>query len=329
LVCGVSALVGFSTPSQPTVVIGYENNGADPEMVSIAEHFFATDMHAHVELRLFSSGPVALAALGSGSLDFMTGIGNPPTVAAIGQGVPLKVIWAQEQYTTDEGLVVKDHSGIKTLADLKGQRVALVVGSTSPFELTTALKAHGINPDRVTFINTEPPAMVSAWERGSIEAAYVWDPVFDTLLAHGGHALMYDANVAKTAPIFNLAVVNGPWAGTHVALVREFIAAEQAGVAYYHQHPASAIRDMAREAGISVELAKAELSGYHLYNARTELSALGLGQGPTIMTSLVTRSLTSAARYLDSIGSISQMPKNLAADVDPSYDAYVVAHPKG
>lgn len=75
--------------TESTVIIGYENNGADPEMVAIAEGYFSKYMHAHVELKLFSSGPAALTALGSGDLQFMTGIGNPPTVSAIAQGVPL------------------------------------------------------------------------------------------------------------------------------------------------------------------------------------------------------------------------------------------------
>lgn len=328
---GVLTVTGFSLgpsvrPALPTVVIGYENNGADPEMVAIADHLFSHYMHAKVELRLFSSGPVALAAIGSGALDFMTGIGNPPTVAAIAQGVPLQVVWAQEQYTQDEGLVVKKSSGIRSLKDLVGKQVALVVGSTSPFELATALHQAHIAESKVTLINTEPPAMVSAWERGSIEAAYVWDPVFDTLLHHGGVALMYDQNVSATAPIFNLAVVNGAWAKAHTQLARQFVEAEQAAVTDYHHHPVPAIKAMAAEAGISVALAKAELSGYRLYNASTELSLAGMGEGGTVKRSLVTKSLTSAAAYLKSIGAISQVPSDMAAHVNPVYAQYVATH---
>ncbi|EQD36018.1 taurine ABC transporter, periplasmic binding protein, partial [mine drainage metagenome] len=156
------------------MVIGYENNGADPEMVAIAQGFFAKYMKgAHVELRLFTSGPASLAALASGSLQFMTGIGNPPAAAAISQGVPLQVVWAQELYTTDEGLVVRDGSGIHSLKDLQHRQLALVVGSTSPFEVATALKSLGLAESSVTFVNMSPPVMVATWERGQLNAAYV------------------------------------------------------------------------------------------------------------------------------------------------------------
>ena len=325
---GCAASPGTSSGKVPTVVIGYENNGADPEMVAIAQGFFAKYMQgAHVELREFSSGPAAAAALASGSLQFMTGLGNPPAAAAIAQGVPVQVIWAQERYTTDEGLVVRDGSGIRSLQDLEHKQLALVVGSTSPFEVDTALRDAGIPASSVTFQNMSPPAMVAAWERGQLDAAYVWDPAFDTMLKDHGHALMYDENVAKQAPIFNLSIVNSSWAKEHRALVREFIQAQQAGVAFYQQHPAQALQDMANEAGISEALARTELQGYRLYTLRDQLGPSGLGTGTGVKTSLVSVSLQSAAQYILGIKEVSSVPKDMSGYVNPSYAQYVASHP--
>ena len=323
--CGSSPSAA-TTANEPTVVIGYENNGADPEMVAIAKNYFATYMHAHVKLRYFSSGPASLAALAAGSLQFMTGIGNPPAAAAISQGVPVKVIWAQELYTRDEGLVVREGSGITSLKDLAGKQLALVVGSTSPFEVAAALKAEGLPQTSVQFVNMTPQAMVAAWERGQLDAAYVWDPAFDTMLQDHGVALMYDQNVEQTAPIFNLAVVQGPWAKTHAALVRGFIEAEQAGVAYTRSHPAQAVQEMAKEAGISVALARTEIRGFKVLSVAQQLSEQGLGSGSGVKTSLVTRSLAASAGYLQSIHQITKAPGDMSSYVDPSYAQYVAHH---
>ncbi len=333
---GVTALGGLllgacgHSPSgakpEPTVVIGYENNGADPEMAAMAQGYFAKYMQgARVEMRYFSSGPASLAALASGSLQFMTGIGNPPVAAAIGQGVPLKVIWAQELYTKDEGLVVREGSGVRSLRDLEHRSLALVVGSTSPFEVATAMADQGIPASSIDFVNMSPPAMVSAWERGELDAAYVWDPAFDAMLRDHGYAIMYDQDVARQAPIFNLAVVQGPWARSHRRLVLGFIEAEQAGVAYYRAHPARAVADMAKEAGISVALAKTELQGYRLYSVQDEIGPDGLGSGPGVKDSLVTVSLTAAAKYLLGIRQISSAPSDMSRYVDPSYARAVAA----
>ncbi|MDA8346980.1 MAG: ABC transporter substrate-binding protein [Thermaerobacter sp.] len=322
--CGSSPA---TSSKEPTVVIGYENNGADPEMVAIAEGFFAKDMKGvHVELREFSSGPASLAALASGSLQFMTGIGNPPAAAAISQGVPLQAVWAQELYTTDEGLVVRNGSGINSLKDLEHKQLAIVVGSTSPFEVDTAFRNAGIPASSVAFVNMSPPAMVAAWARGQLNAAYVWDPAFDTMLKNHGHAIMYDRNVERQAPIFNLAVVNSNWAKSNATLVREFVQAEQAGVTFYRQHPQRALKDMAKEAGIRVALAQTELAGFRLYNLQDQLGPDGLGTGSGVKDSLVTVALRSAATYLLSIHQVSSIPQDMSIHVNPAYAQYVAHH---
>ena len=305
--------------SLPTVVIGYENNGPDPEMIAIAKDYFSKYMHAKVELKLFSSGPAALTALGSGALQFMTGIGNPPAMSAIAQGVPLQVVWAQEMYTKDEGLVVKKNSGIHSVKDLKGKTVALVLGSTSPLELDTALKKAGVAASSVRLLNMSPPSMMAAWTNNQIQAAYVWDPVFFNLIKDQGKAIMYDSNVENSAPIFNLSVVNTAWANSHKTLVEGFIAAQAAAVNFYHQHKSAAISDMAKEAGITMAVAKIELAGYQIDTPAMQLGPQGLGQGKTIKTSLVTKSLQAAGQYLLNSNTITSLPAHIDTFVNPQF----------
>lgn len=161
--------------------------------------------------------------------------------------------------------------------------------------------------------------MVAAWERGQIDAAYVWDPAFDTMLQHGGQAIMYDRTVQSAAPIFNLALVQAPWAKAHRALVLGFIEAEQAGVQYARAHPQQAVRQMAKEAGITTALAQTELKGYRILDAQAQVGQGGLGSGSGVASSLVTVSLASSAAYLASIHQIPAAPGQMASYVDPSY----------
>ncbi|WP_051189405.1 taurine ABC transporter substrate-binding protein [Alicyclobacillus acidoterrestris] len=300
--------------------------GVDPEMVAIAENFFPKYMHAKVKWKLFPSGPAALAALDSGSLQFMTEIGNPPVVSAIAQGVPLQVIWAQERNTTSEGLAVKQGSGIQTLKDLKGKTVALVLGSSSSFEFDTALKAAGVSPSSVHILNMSPPSIVAAWNTGQIQAAYTWDPFFTSLVQNHGKALMYDQTISNNAPVFALSVVNSKWASTHQSLVDGFIEAQEAGVSFYEKHKTQAIADMAKEAGISTAAAKQELAGNEIDTPSMQLSQDALGVGSAVSTSLVTKSLNSAAQYLYASNTIQEIPSNLADYVNPTYVQDVASH---
>lgn len=48
--------------------------------------------------------------------------------------------------------------------------------STAHYSLLSALKHWNISESQVKVINLRPPEISAAWERGDIDAAYVWEP---------------------------------------------------------------------------------------------------------------------------------------------------------
>ena len=315
--CGGSASTASS--SKPDVTIGYMDNGAEPEVIAVAQSLFSKYMHANVQVKYFDSGPASLGAIASGALQFMTGIGNPPTVSAITRGVPLQVVWAQELYTQDEGLVVRSTSGIKSVKDLAGKTVALVLGSTSEFALDATLKNAGVDPNSVHKLNMAPPAMRAAWANHSIDAAYVWDPVFDALVNGGGTILGTDENVKQQAPIYSLSLVNSTWGTAHPDLVKEFIQAQNAAVTFYQQHQDEALQVIAKQEGITIATVKTELAGYQIFNLQDQLGADALGQGSSINSSLVAQSLVLSGQFLKQKGAITSVPASFVSNVNPTY----------
>lgn len=316
--CGAAATQSGSA-SKPDVTIGYMDNGAEPEVIAVAQSLFSKYMHANVQVKYFDSGPASLGAIASGSLQIMTGIGNPPTVSAITRGVPLQVVWAQELYTNDEGLVVRSDSGIQSVKDLAGKTIAVVLGSTSEFALDATLEKAGVNPATVHKLNMTPSAMRAAWSNRSISAAYVWDPVLDTISHENGKVLGTDLDVKQQAPIYSLSLVNTDWGTAHPDLVKEFIQAQNAAVVFYQQHPDEALQVIAKQDGISVTTAKTELDGYKIFGLQDQLTVDALGQGNSIGSSLVTQSLALSAQFLKQKGSINTVPGDLAPNVNPTY----------
>lgn len=318
-----------TTSAATTVTIGYQNLGADPQAVVEAQNLFQKYIHANVKLREFASGPDALPALASGSIQFMTGLGNPPVATAFMHGLPVKVVWTQEQYISDEGLVVPQNSPIHSLKDLQGVSVATVLGSTSTLAFSAGLAAAGVKPSSVHLVNMSPPAIQAAWSTGSLPAAYTWDPFYDYMLNHGGRSIMTDGQVSSSSPIFNLSVVNSQWASTHASLVRDFVRAEQAGVQAYQTSPTPAVASMAKATGISAGLAQREMQGYKIYDLTSQVSPSGMGQGATIADSLVVKGLVLAAQQLIASGSVSGPVPYMANAVDPSYAAAVLGKSQG
>lgn len=258
------AVVAPAFAETPEVVIGYENGGADPFMVTKSQGLFQKNIPGKVSLKFFDSGPAAMSALASDSLQFMCGIGIPPFVTGVSQGLPLAIVFNQERYTKDAGVVVRPGKGINSIADLKGKTIAIVVGSQASFELATFLTEANVPMDSVRQLNMSPPEMQVAWTTNSIDAAIVWDPVFDALQGLGGHVLKTDADLPQDASSYNVCIADTKWAKAHPELVTAFVRALDQGVTYTKQHPTEALALMAKEAGVTLPVAKAELSGYEI-----------------------------------------------------------------
>ncbi|MCL4421594.1 MAG: ABC transporter substrate-binding protein [Actinobacteria bacterium] len=311
--------VSTKSVSSLPVVIGYENNGADPSMITVANDYFQKDIGSGVSLKLFTDGPAALSAIASGSLQFMCGIGLPPVISAIARGVPLEVVWNQERYTTDAGIVVKTSSGITSLAGLEGKTIAIDVGSESSFELPSLLAQKGISLSSVHQLDMSPPEMESSWADGQIEAAIVWDPAFGYLASHGGRILATDASLPPNGTSFNICVANKTFVSAHPSAAVAFEKAMQAGVSYMKANPTSALKIMESEAGITAATAKEELAGYQIYDLADQVTSSVLGHGSAVATAGTTQSLVNNWKVLYKQGFLSSPPpSNMAAYVDPT-----------
>jgi taurine ABC transporter substrate-binding protein len=305
--------------SKPQVIIGYEDNGADPYMVSMAEHLFEHHMNADVEYKLFSSGPAAMSALASNSLSFMCGLGVPPLVTAIAQSLPMTIVYNQERYTNAAGIVVKPESGIRDVAGLQGKKIAIVAGSQASFELATFLGEAHVPYTSVTQINMAPPQMRTSWVTGAIDAAIVWDPVFSALRAAGGKAIKTDGDLPRGASSYNVCIANADWAKAHPDLVRGFVGALDEGYQITKKDPDKAIAEMARQTGVTVDVAKSELAGYELFSGADQTTPNVMGSGAGVKTSATYETLVNTAKVLNSIGRIQTVPSSFETNVAPQY----------
>lgn len=305
------------------VIIGYEDNGADPYMVSMAEHMFERHIKADVQYKMFSSGPAAMSALASNSLTFMCGLGVPPLVTAISQGLPMTIVYNQERYTNAAGIVVKPDSGIGSVAALKGKKIAIVAGSQASFELATFLAQANVPYASVTQINMAPPQMRTSWVTGAIDAAIVWDPVFSALRAEGGKVIKTDGDLPREASSYNVCIANADWAKAHPDMVSGFVAALDEGYQMTQSQKDRALADMARQTGVTVPVATSELAGYELFSGADQTTPKVMGTGAGVKTSATYLTLVNTAKVLKQIGRIESVPASFDNNVAPQYSQHL------
>ena len=128
-----------------------------------------------VEWKEFPSGPPLLEALNVGSIDFGHA-GETPPIFAQAAGAPFLYVAHEPPAPEGEAILVPKESAIKSVADLKGKKVALNKGSNVHYLLVRALENAGLKYTDIETVFLAPADARAAFERGSVDAWVIWDP---------------------------------------------------------------------------------------------------------------------------------------------------------
>jgi sulfonate transport system substrate-binding protein len=123
----------------------------------------------------FPAGPVLLEGLNVGSIDFGT-VGEAPPIFAQAAGARLVYVGHEPASPSSEAIVVPKGSALRTVAELRGKKVALNKGSNVHFLLVRALEQAGVPWNAIQPIYLPPADARAAFERGSVDAWVIWDP---------------------------------------------------------------------------------------------------------------------------------------------------------
>lgn len=128
-----------------------------------------------VEWTEFVAGPPILAAIGKGKIDLgYTGVAPP--VFAQSDGVPFVYIANDSALPGSIGIIVPQNSPIRTLADLKGKKIAATRKTAGHYLLIRALTQGGLQLKDAEFVDLSPPKAQEAFVRGEVDAWAIWQP---------------------------------------------------------------------------------------------------------------------------------------------------------
>jgi sulfonate transport system substrate-binding protein len=123
----------------------------------------------------FPSGPPLLEAMNAGSIDFGL-TGDTPPIFAQAAGASLVYVAALAPNAGGDAIIVKPESAIRTLADLKGKRVAFTKGSSANNLTVVAVEKAGLAFTDITPVHLSPADAAAAFARDSVDAWTIWDP---------------------------------------------------------------------------------------------------------------------------------------------------------
>ncbi|QNK68639.1 taurine ABC transporter substrate-binding protein [Variovorax sp. PAMC26660] len=177
-----------------------------------------------INWRMFSGGGDVIRAMASGDVQ-MGETGSSPLTAAASQGQDIKLFWISADIANAEALIARNGSNINSMKDLAGKKVATPFVSTAHYQLMAGMKMDGVDPKSVNVMNMRPPEIAAAWERGDIDATFIWDPVLSKIKSNGKTIATSGSIGKRGAPTFEGIVVNAKWAAANEPFMVAFVKA--------------------------------------------------------------------------------------------------------
>jgi taurine transport system substrate-binding protein len=177
-----------------------------------------------INWRMFAGGGDVIRAMASGDVQ-MGETGSSPLTAAASQGQDIKLFWISADIANAEALIARNASGINSMKDLAGKKVATPFVSTAHYQLMAGMKMDGVDPKSVNVMNMRPPEIAAAWERGDIDATFIWDPVLSKIKGTGKTIATSGSIGKRGAPTFEGIVVNAKWAAANEPFMIAFVKA--------------------------------------------------------------------------------------------------------
>ncbi len=238
--------------NKPTIRVGYQSFPSGDLIVKNNKWLEDALPDYNIKWTKFDSGADVNTAFIAKELDFGA-LGSSPVARGLSAplNIPYKVAFVLDVAGDNEALVARRGTEINAIPDLRGKRIATPFASTAHYSLLAALSQNGLSANDVQLVDLQPQAILAAWERGDIDAAYTWLPTLDQLRKSGAD-LITSRQLAKDGkPTLDLAAVSDDFASAHPEVVDIWRRQEARALDVIKNDPTAAAKSIAAEIGLS------------------------------------------------------------------------------
>lgn len=194
-------------------------------------------------------GPKMTEAMAANALDFSNALGGTSAILAAANGVKLKVIGIYSRAPKAFTIMAKDPA-IKTVADLKGKKVAGPKGTILHQLLLAAQDKNGLKADDISLINMDIPPAMTAMLNGNVDAALIAGPAVSKAEEAGAHVLTTGEGLLDATIVI---AVREDFLNKNPELVSRYLKVHAESLQYMKDHPDEIYKMAAEETGLSLE----------------------------------------------------------------------------
>lgn len=238
--------------SKPTVRIAYQTLLSGDLVVKNNKWLEQALPDYNIKWTKFDSGADVNTAFVAQQVDFGT-VGSSPAARGLSAplNIPYKVAFILDVAGDNEALVARNGTGIESVADLLGKRIATPFASTAHYSLLAALAENGLSTYDVQLVDLQPQAILAAWDRGDIAAAYSWLPTLEQLEKTGKVLISSRELADKGKPTLDLATVSTSFAEKNPKVVDVWRQQQSRALVEIKSDPSAAAKAIAAEVALS------------------------------------------------------------------------------
>lgn len=204
-------------------------------------------------------GPQQFEALNTGNLD-ITFAGESPSIFAQAAGIPIVNIATTDPNPKSVAFLVPKNSSVKTIADLKGKKVALQKASAVQYTLIKGLAQAGLKLSDIQPVYLPPPDANVAFSQQQVDAWVIWEPFITWTEEKGTGRVLRDGEGLKD--IGNFYTTSRKFAQEHPEFIKLFLEKVQKAEIWSRDNPREFASLMASELGTDAAAMEKVVSKY-------------------------------------------------------------------
>jgi sulfonate transport system substrate-binding protein len=206
---------------------------------------------------VFPAGPQELEALNVGTIDIAGSLGETPPVFAQAGGNPLVYITVGYSNGAGNYILVPKNSLIKTVADLKGKKVAFNKASSAHLLTIRSLEKFGLKYEDIQPTFLAPPDARAAFAGGQIDAWTIWDPFAQSAIQELGAQVL--ARGEDIGPVRGYTTGAGKFVKAYPDLTRGIVEELQKATVWGRTNIEAYAQLLAQDTGLDIKVLEASL----------------------------------------------------------------------
>ncbi|MEE9256519.1 MAG: ABC transporter substrate-binding protein [bacterium] len=209
---------------------------------------FFKEQGLQVKIFAESSGNASLQAVVGGSADLGVGL-HARVIQVLARKISLCIVSMVQYGLTSKILVPVRDKTSKTLADLKGKRLAVQIGSGTYVAWVILMDALGLKESDFIVKNMKTRLIPATFEAGAIDVAVAWEPYASIIVSKGlGRTLVTNDEWAKKGKIVYPVFVYGncDWVDKNKDTVQRFVNAWIKAIKFVDKNPKETVDIMMR-----------------------------------------------------------------------------------